>query len=243
MKMPTVVMASPKGGSGKSTCALLLATELAYQGRTVTLIEAADPNHPRLPPRPLAKWAAQGHAPANIRIVDDVSVQTMNDMTEGAVEDNSFVIVDLDSGAPEMFSDAVSRADLVIIPSRASDLDAFGTCAALREVDRIEKDRGIKINAAVLFTQTNPAIRDRPQIALERIFERNQITVMNCSLREAEAYRAMFAFALPLRDLDEAQACNIPAAIKNAEVFAAEVCTWSIAPLQSRRLPQDRTHT
>jgi chromosome partitioning protein len=219
MKMPTVVMASPQGGSGKSTCALLLATELAYQGKTVTLIE--DPNYARL--HPLAKWAAQGHAPANIRIVDDVSEQTINGVTEGAVEENSFVIVDLASVAPEMFSDAVSRADLVIIPSRASDLDAFGTCAALREIDGIEKDRGIKINAAVLFTQTNPAIRARPHIALEKTFERNQITVMNCSLHEAKAYRAMFAFGLPLRDLDESHTRNIPAAIENAEVFAAEV--------------------
>src|SRR5437588_2998798 len=63
--------------------------------------------------------------------------------------------------------------------------------------------------------------RQRYERNLRRI--QDQITVMNSSLHEAEAYRAMFAFALPLRDLDEAKACNIPAAIENAEVFAAEV--------------------
>ena len=57
--MPTIVMASPKGGAGKSTSALLLATELAAADSSVTLIDA-DPN------RPLAKWGAQGNAPARL---------------------------------------------------------------------------------------------------------------------------------------------------------------------------------
>jgi chromosome partitioning protein len=43
--MPTIVFASPKGGVGKSTAAVLLATELAGFGAGVTLIDA-DPNKP-----------------------------------------------------------------------------------------------------------------------------------------------------------------------------------------------------
>ena len=38
--MPTVVFASPKGGVGKSTAAVLLATELASHGGSVTMIDA-----------------------------------------------------------------------------------------------------------------------------------------------------------------------------------------------------------
>jgi chromosome partitioning protein len=38
--MPTIVYANPKGGAGKSTAALLLATLLADNGATVTLIDA-----------------------------------------------------------------------------------------------------------------------------------------------------------------------------------------------------------
>jgi chromosome partitioning protein len=48
--MPTIVFASPKGGVGKSTAAVLLATELAYHGGSVTMIDV-DPN------RPLTQWA------------------------------------------------------------------------------------------------------------------------------------------------------------------------------------------
>ena len=47
--MPTIVFASPKGGAGKSTSAVVLATELALSGANVTVIDA-DPN------RPGARW-------------------------------------------------------------------------------------------------------------------------------------------------------------------------------------------
>jgi hypothetical protein len=47
--MATIVFASPKGGAGKSTSAVLLATELASRGATVTVIDA-DPN------KPLSQW-------------------------------------------------------------------------------------------------------------------------------------------------------------------------------------------
>jgi len=48
--MPTIVFASPKGGAGKSTSAVVLATELAQKGAAVTVIDA-DPNHP------VSQWA------------------------------------------------------------------------------------------------------------------------------------------------------------------------------------------
>jgi chromosome partitioning protein len=213
--MPTIVMASPKGGAGKSTSALLLATELAAAESTVTLIDA-DLN------RPLAKWAAQGHAPAGIHIVSDVSEQTIIDTIDRAAEETAFVIVDLEGTASKMVSYAISRADLVIIPTKASHLDAIESAAALIEVQRVEKAFRIAIPTAILFTQTNPAIRTRSLAALEATFEEHRATVMDCRLHEREAYRAMFAFGQPLRALAADQARNIPAAVENAQALMLE---------------------
>ena len=39
--MSTIVFASPKGGAGKSTSAVLLATQLAETGKKVAVIDAA----------------------------------------------------------------------------------------------------------------------------------------------------------------------------------------------------------
>ena len=41
--MPVITFSSPKGGAGKTTAACILASMLAEQGATVTIIDA-DPN-------------------------------------------------------------------------------------------------------------------------------------------------------------------------------------------------------
>lgn len=56
--MPTIVFASPKGGAGKSTSAVVLAAELARSGTNVVVIDA-DPN------RPVSKWARLAGRPAS----------------------------------------------------------------------------------------------------------------------------------------------------------------------------------
>src|SRR3712207_1669174 len=57
--MPTIVLASPKGGAGKTTSAVLLATELAQSGAAVTVIDA-DPN------RNISEWAARPGRPEGL---------------------------------------------------------------------------------------------------------------------------------------------------------------------------------
>lgn len=53
--MPTIAFVSPKGGVGKTTAAVLLATEIAQKGKAVTLIDA-DPN------KPISTWARRKYS-------------------------------------------------------------------------------------------------------------------------------------------------------------------------------------
>jgi chromosome partitioning protein len=62
--MPTIVFASPKGGVGKSTSAVLLSTVLAERGGSVTMIDA-DPN------KPISQWANRPGKPAKLKVVSD----------------------------------------------------------------------------------------------------------------------------------------------------------------------------
>ena len=64
--MPTIVFASPKGGAGKSTSAVLLGAELARKGAAVTIIDA-DPN------KPLSQWARRPGCPPNLTVLADVT--------------------------------------------------------------------------------------------------------------------------------------------------------------------------
>jgi chromosome partitioning protein len=76
--MPTIVFVSPKGGAGKTTAALLLATQLA-SAYGVTVIDA-DPN------RPLKAWAAGGNAPPRLSVISDVDEENIIERIEEAAQ-------------------------------------------------------------------------------------------------------------------------------------------------------------
>jgi chromosome partitioning protein len=80
--MPTIVFASPKGGVGKSTSALILATELAGQGAGVTIIDA-DPN------RPLSRWARRPGKPESLTVIADVTEDSIMDQIEQAARQSA----------------------------------------------------------------------------------------------------------------------------------------------------------
>jgi chromosome partitioning protein len=215
--MPTIVFASPKGGAGKSTSAVVLATELAGKGATVTVIDA-DPN------KPVSRWAKRPGKPENMVVIGDVTEESIIDDIEDAARHTSFVIVDLEGTASMMVGYAISRADLVIIPTQGSQLDAAEAVKAIKLVRNMEKARdGKAIPAAILFTRTSTAIRPRTLQAIEAEFVKGGIKVLDTQMNERDAFRAIFAFGGPLSGLDSGQVSNIKAAVTNARAFAGEV--------------------
>jgi len=214
--MPTVVFASPKGGAGKSTSAVLLATELASRGASVTVIDA-DPN------KPLSQWAKRPGKPEKLTVLADVTEDSIIDAIEGASTKSTFVIVDLEGTASMIVGYAMSRADLVIVPTQGSHLDAAEAVKAVKLVRAQEKAFSKTIPFSILFTRTSAAIRPRTLQSIEAEFGANKIPMFDTQIHEREAYRSIFAFGGALTDLDSTQVANVPAAVTNARLFAAEV--------------------
>ena len=106
--MPVIVMASPKGGVGKSTCAVILASEFARMGADVTVLDC-DPN------KSLTRWASHG-APGGVTLKSDVGRSEIVPAIRSADGDGKIVIVDLEGVASQLVSRAISQADLVIVP-------------------------------------------------------------------------------------------------------------------------------
>ena len=215
--MPTIVFASPKGGAGKSTSAVVLATELAGKGARVTMIDA-DPN------KPVSKWAKRPGKPDNLDVIADVNEETIIDVIESAATRAAFVIVDLEGTASTIVGYAISRADLVIIPTQGSPLDAVEAAKAVKLVRRMEKVAGGKsIPASILFTRTSAAIRPRTLQAIAGEFAEAGIPSFTASMNERDAFRAIFAFGGTLSGLDPSQVSNVEAAIANARTLMTEV--------------------
>jgi chromosome partitioning protein len=215
--MPVITMASPKGGVGKSTAAVILATQLAESGASVTIIDA-DPN------KPVSRWAARPPGkPQNLTLIDNVTEQTIIRAIDDAARKAAFVIVDLEGTASMTVVYAISRADLVVIPTSASLLDAVEAVSAVQLVQRQEEAFRMKIPSAVLFTKTSAAIRTRTLISIEDELAANEVRVFSTRLHEREAFRSIFSYGGTLSSLNPKNVRNIPAAVENAQAFAAEV--------------------
>ena len=214
--MPTIVFASSKGGAGKSTSAVVLATELAGQGATVVIVDA-DPN------KPVSRWSNRPGKPASLTVVADVTEDAILDRIDQASRQVAFVIVDLEGTASLMVGYAISRADLVVIPTQGSLLDATEAVKAIRLVRNMEKTAGKTIPTAILFTRTSAAIRPRSLQAIEVELAQSGVRVLETQMHERDAFKGLFAFGGSLADLDRSQVGNVDAAQANARAFAAEV--------------------
>ena len=157
------------------------------------------------------------------RGVDVISEQIIIRTIDDAARKTAFVVVDLEGTASMMVVYAISRADLVIIPTSASLLDAVEAVSAVQLVQQQEEAFRIKIPSAVLFTKTSAAIRTRTLASIEAELEENGVPVLETRIHEREAFRALFSFGGTLSELDPKQVRNIPAAVENARAFAAEV--------------------
>jgi chromosome partitioning protein len=216
--MPTIVFASPKGGVGKSTSAVVLATELAQRGAAVTVIDA-DPNHP------VSQWAKRPGCPQTLTVISAVSEETVIDTIEDASAKTAFVVVDLEGTASMTVAYAISRADLVVIPVQGSQLDAAEAAKAIRLIRQQEKAFAREIPYAVLFTRTSTAIRPRTFQHIRSEFSDHGVPAFQTQMHERDAFRAIFSFGGTLESLDSTQVSNVAAAVGNARAFAAEVIT------------------
>ncbi|NML88106.1 ParA family protein [Sphingobium sp. TB-6] len=208
-------MHQPKGGVGKTTAALLRASEIA-RGARVTVIDA-DPNHP------IAAWGRGATLPDNLSIVADVDEDNILDRIEEAAAQTPFVIVDLEGTAAKIVLLAVSQADLVVIPMQGSQLDAEQAGRAIRVLKQHEKMTGRAVPFGVLLTRTSPIIRTRTMGHIEGGLVDAGVPVFATQLHEREAFRAIFSFQKTLEDLNEKDVPNLDKAIVNAEQFAVEV--------------------
>lgn len=223
--MPTIVFVSPKGGAGKTTSSLVLAEQLA-RAADVTVIDA-DPN------RPIESWAKGGAKPERLYVVADADEENIIERIEEAAARTPFVIVDLEGTASKIVLMAVSQADLVIVPTQGSQLDAEQAGRAFRVIQQQEKMSRRRVPYSVLLTRTNSAIRTRTLAHIEKGLVAAGIPVFDTELNEREAFRAMFSFRQPLAGLNPSEVANLDKAVANAEQFAQEV----IAALRNAQQP------
>ena len=235
--MPVIAFANSKGGTGKTTSALLLACELA-ESKPVTVIDA-DPR------RPISKWAGQhphqiaagkldaeaekhrlsiaAKLPTRLSVITSGGEDTILDEIEEAANTSTFVIIDLEGVASKLVSYAMSQADFVIVPMQESKQDADEALVIIKEIHRNMQATRRKIPYSVLFTRTK-WVKARTARNIGRQFRENKhIDTFDVEIFERDAFSAIFELNGSVRTLAASQVNNLDRAIENLTVYKNEV--------------------
>jgi chromosome partitioning protein len=192
--MAVIVMASSKGGAGKSTLTLVLAQALDALGATVTIIDA-DRN------KPIDRWKT-GNSKTTIEVVSDVTESNIVQLIRQNSGHRQFVLVDPEGTANRLVSRAISQAAMVLIPLQASELDSNEAGRAVGLIQEEEEvSYGRTIPFRVILTRTSPLIATRIENSIYKVLKKNNIPLMQTRLNERQAYKAIFSQQVTLDEL------------------------------------------
>ncbi|TGD94596.1 ParA family protein [Methylobacterium nonmethylotrophicum] len=212
--MAVIAVSNPKGGTGKSTTALVLATTLARHGASVTLFDC-DPN------RNLVAWK-DGPSACPVTVIGHADSTNIGRMLKGEGGRSQFVIADLEGTASLMVASAILAADLTLIPMQGSAMDAT---QARRAIAYIE-DQAATVGPRpyrVLFTRTKPGFATRDERVIRETMASAGIPMMVTDLAERAAYRSMFTYRQSLEELDPQAVNGLDKARENADALAGEI--------------------
>lgn len=213
--MPVLVFASSKGGVGKTTSALSVASVLAHHGVSTTLIDA-DPN------APLVRWAERfpDNKPTNLTVIGALGSEVA-EVIDAATD--PFVIVDLEGSKNVEVSVGLGRADLALIPMKGSQLDADEAASVIKLIKRQEVVFRRVVPFRVFFTQISPVIAGKGQRNIEAQLKSKGVPMLRSALMEREAFKAPFRIGGTIYGLDRSDVRNPESAVENAELFVTEL--------------------
>lgn len=211
---------SPKGGCGKSTTTMVLASALATNKDLKISIVDADPR------QSIGRvWkknreaAALGPSPFSVYTeIDETMIVERLEEIHSAYD---VVFVDLEGVAGLMSSYVATSSDLCLVPMRPSALDGDAAGAALKLIRSTSKAMKRTIPAYVLITQTDAAIVTTSHREVLQELDEANIDRCKVELMKRAPYERMMSEGKALFELQGTT--SILKAHENAMALAQEV--------------------
>lgn len=232
--MFVVTFANPKGGSGKTTSAILLAEQIHHAGASVGILDC-DPN------QNIALWAdmRKGEGlPVPFAIEPLPKEEAFLEAVEALRGQVDYLIIDLEGTASQLVTYATSQSDLVLIPFEPTPMEARQAARAIQLVQNTGRMLKRDIAHALLFTRVNAAFQTSDEKDVRKETAGNDIPVMGTAIVRRAPYTRIFRQSSLLSELYEAAREEvrertpsqqerilkpIEAAIDNAREYAQEV--------------------
>ncbi|MEM1409886.1 MAG: ParA family protein [Pseudomonadota bacterium] len=232
--MYVVTFANPKGGSGKTTSAMLLAEQIAQAGGRVAILDL-DPN------ANILAWSRarqeEGRAvPFTVHARPQAEeTVALIDGLEGEVD---YLIIDLEGSKDQIVTFALSRTDLCVIPLDGSPMEARQAAHAVRLVQTTASMIRSPIHFTLLFTRTNAAFQTTDERDVRQEMELNDIPTLPVRIAKRAPYTRIFRDNLLLSELpaiveeevaskaasvQEKARKQVASAIENAQGYAQAV--------------------
>lgn len=207
--MSLITVASSKGGVGKTTVALHLATMFARQGRT--LLIDGDPQ------ASAAKWAGWRRDTAFEPSPVTTRLNGKEILSEGQHLSTGYAHTVIDVGGRDSagLRYALLLAKLAIIPIGASNLDA-AAMTDLLEVVEVAKTYNPELELRVLLTRVDPRTKDAADML--GFLEELKLTVLKAQICERVAFRRAIGEGAIVQEIGTDQN-----AIREIEAVFAEI--------------------
>ena len=231
--MPVLTFANTKGGAGKTTAVLILASELAGRGNRVTILDA-DPRG----------WISRWHAIAgasSLISVAAVGEETIEAATARAKKRGGYILIDLPSSHDALLAKAVGLADHVLIPVQGCAMDAQGGAEVLELLKELDERCGVRIPHSVVLTRVNAAVTTRALQAAKDFLAARGISTLPAAIAERAAYRDVFDKGGMLQAMNPDDVSNLPKALENAARLADAILAMmpqkAARPAAVRKVP------
>lgn len=215
-----VSVLSPKGGCGKSTATLTLASVFSNNEDLSIAVVDADPRQ-SIARVWLGKRQEEGLGEPPFSVISDPSDGTILDTLEEVGEANDLIFVDLEGVAGLMASYAASASDLCIVPMRPSALDGDAAGAALKMIRDAGRAARRVVPARILITQTDAAIMTKSYKELLAELDGAGVERLQAELMRRAPFERVMAEGRTLFELKENQ--SVASAINNAAQLGKEL--------------------
>jgi ATPases involved in chromosome partitioning len=229
--MPVISFANAKGGAGKTTAALLLATELAHQGYRVAILDAD-------PQRWISQWFELSGPQHNIEVISEVSLASLQGHLRDLSQTADYIVVDLAGARDALITAAIGLSDHVMIPVQGCAMDAKGGAQILDLIRMMEETGRMKIAHSVVLTRVTSMVTTRALLTVKGLLAARGVNVINTPIVERSAYREIFDCGGTLYTMDPTKISNLDKAQENARAFAGEV--MRLLPVKVVRSQQPR---
>ncbi|MCR6499986.1 ParA family protein [Shinella sp. CPCC 101442] len=219
--MAVISVANAKGGSGKTTAAVLLATEFVQRGARTALLDCDDL-------KLAAGWARSARLGEGLTLVDTVAVSNLAGYLKALRATHQHIVIDLSGARDALVAFAVGLSDLVLVPVQGCAMDSRGAAHVLELIDLVGANSHRTINRAVVLSRVNPLVTTRALRSVKALLDGAKIPVIDTPVIERAAFRDMFETGGTLYSIAAGRTSNLDKAILNMQAFADAVLRFAV---------------